>query len=574
MTEFIIITLIVILVFAIIAAANNKKKTPVKTSESQYSVSVEFPHPETTNNYRFFKFIESSSVEILKALIPKMKSLGINLKPEFEEAINKKIQTGEFKNPIDFKEFFGNKFDYIGVHFLKGTNSVLSTFQINLCFIKDNSIADTDYYNFKPSEKVLNSKGFQERLNLFGISKKSVELFTLNDIWNNFDLKDYLNNNLIIVWDNTDTETFYRIFKYNNIVDFSFKVIEIKDIAIKNNLPTYKDDLLKYYKSTVTNTDDTCLICSSIASDFLETGIKIEKYIKLIDKNFNPNKEEEIMTKQSSDYDFIAIDVETAQGPRWSICQIGLAFVKEQQIMKQTSFLIQPPENAYQQGNIKVHGITPDKTKDKPLFPVVWKTIEPLLQNSIIVAHNASFDIDCLSKTLTYYQLEIPEFKYLCTYELTGLKLEEACNNCNIKIEKHHDAESDAVACAMLFLSIKKGNVRFSTPTVKTSKKNNSFEKLNGDVLNPDFENADPNNPFYKKKVVFTGNLSNIERIEAATILKNLGADINTSISKKTDIVIMGSNPGPSKVDKIESLNNEGYNIRVINESEFMTMIN
>lgn len=41
-------------------------------------------------------------------------------------------------------------------------------------------------------------------------------------------------------------------------------------------------------------------------------------------------------------------------------------------------------------------------------------------------------------------------------------------------------------------------------------------EKLSGDSLVPDLEHADPNSPFYDKKVVFTGVLESISRIIAA----------------------------------------------------------
>uniref|UniRef100_UPI003FD814B9 BRCT domain-containing protein n=1 Tax=Alistipes putredinis TaxID=28117 RepID=UPI003FD814B9 len=98
-------------------------------------------------------------------------------------------------------------------------------------------------------------------------------------------------------------------------------------------------------------------------------------------------------------------------------------------------------------------------------------------------------------------------------------------------------------------------------------------EKLSGDSLVPDLEHADPNSPFYDKKVVFTGVLESISRSEAAEIVKAMGADINNSISSLTDYVIVGADAGPSKLKKIEDCNAKGANIRVIFESEFLKMI-
>ena len=108
----------------------------------------------------------------------------------------------------------------------------------------------------------------------------------------------------------------------------------------------------------------------------------------------------------------------------------------------------------------------------------------------------------------------------------------------------------------------------------KSLLKSFSAKKINSNLLIPNIENAKPDNPFYNKKIVFTGDLNNISRQEAAIKIQNLGADINTSISKKTEIVIVGNGAGPSKMKKIEELNLQGYNIKLIYEDEFLSIIN
>lgn len=44
---------------------------------------------------------------------------------------------------------------------------------------------------------------------------------------------------------------------------------------------------------------------------------------------------------------FTAIDFETAQGYRWSICQVGLIRVENGIITKEINLLVQPPDNYY-----------------------------------------------------------------------------------------------------------------------------------------------------------------------------------------------------------------------------------
>ena len=80
-------------------------------------------------------------------------------------------------------------------------------------------------------------------------------------------------------------------------------------------------------------------------------------------------------------------------------------------------------------------------------------------------------------------------------------------------------------------------------------------------------------NPFYAKKVVFTGILQTMTRDEAAKKVKDLGADIDTGVTKRTDFVIVGQGAGPSKLKKIEDLNLSGFKIRIIIEDDFLNMI-
>ena len=277
---------------------------------------------------------------------------------------------------------------------------------------------------------------------------------------------------------------------------------------------------------------------------------------------------------------FVAIDVETAIGKRWSICQIGLAIVENGEITQTFSKLVQPPQNEYAIGNINVHGITPDMTANAQVFSEVWDEIYPLLEGKRLVAHNASFDINCLHQALEFYNRPIPVMECDCTYLRTGYKLTEICNAYEIDLINHHDATCDAVACANVYLKLMRGITPDYSKIKPRSEKSGSFftpeghEHLCGDVLRPDLNNADCNSPIYAKKVVFTGVLNSIDRKEAADLVKKLGADIDTSITKRTNFVITGSAPGPSKMQKIEQLNAQGCDIRLVFEEEFLRMCN
>lgn len=96
---------------------------------------------------------------------------------------------------------------------------------------------------------------------------------------------------------------------------------------------------------------------------------------------------------------------------------------------------------------------------------------------------------------------------------------------------------------------------------------------LSGNILSPNLHHADKSNPFYDKKVVFTGVMDSINREDAAIKVRNMGGDINSSISSLTNYVIVGEGAGPSKMKKIEQYNAKGAHIITLNESEFLEII-
>ena len=72
---------------------------------------------------------------------------------------------------------------------------------------------------------------------------------------------------------------------------------------------------------------------------------------------------------------------------------------------------------------------------------------------------------------------------------------------------------------------------------------------------------------FSGKTFVLTGSLTNITRDEATSIIESLGGKVSSSVSSKTNVVIVGDNPG-SKYDKAISLN-----IPIWQEEEFLDKI-
>jgi len=86
--------------------------------------------------------------------------------------------------------------------------------------------------------------------------------------------------------------------------------------------------------------------------------------------------------------------------------------------------------------------------------------------------------------------------------------------------------------------------------------------------IRPKQPKAKRSNKLAGKTIVVTGTLENFTRQQAEYTIRQAGGKLSSSISKKTDFVLAGENPG-SKLDKAKQLG-----VKVISEKQFMEMLN
>ena len=155
---------------------------------------------------------------------------------------------------------------------------------------------------------------------------------------------------------------------------------------------------------------------------------------------------------------FAAIDFETANFERSSVCSVGVVIVRDGEITDSFYSLIQPEPNYYNYRCMEVHGLCREDTDDAPVFPEVWAQIEPLIEGLPLVAHNSQFDEGCLKAVFKVYQMDYPDyifydylyasrrtFRYLPNHQLHTVAAE-----CGYDLENHHHALADAEACAWI----------------------------------------------------------------------------------------------------------------------------
>ena len=156
---------------------------------------------------------------------------------------------------------------------------------------------------------------------------------------------------------------------------------------------------------------------------------------------------------------FVALDFETANYRRESVCEMGIAVVENGQVTETRSWRIRPKQNWFHYGNIRVHGITADDVANEPEFDNVWQEAKPYFEHANLVAHNASFDLSCLRHVLAQYELAYPSLSYTCSLLVArrawqgfqSYGLSALSQRFQISLT-HHDAESDAIACAHILL--------------------------------------------------------------------------------------------------------------------------
>lgn len=297
---------------------------------------------------------------------------------------------------------------------------------------------------------------------------------------------------------------------------------------------------------------------------------------------------------------FIAIDFETANEKRNSPCSIGLVVIKNGQVVKKIHHLIKPREMRFMPINIGIHGIRPAMVENEPEFDVIWDKIKHYFDNSLIIAHNAAFDISVLRNTLELYNIESPEFNYICTMKLSRNFYKQLDNAKLNTVNKflgyefnHHDALADALACSNILLNISEELETKEVSEIsrligvtlgsvckdgyKSSSTKGRVLRTSGKIFSREIKNEYNNFDAFKDEVVvFTGGLVSIGRDEATRLVRRLGGSIGSSVTKKTTILItntrdietLKSEEMSTKLRKAVDLKAKGQNIKIIDEDE------
>ncbi len=159
--------------------------------------------------------------------------------------------------------------------------------------------------------------------------------------------------------------------------------------------------------------------------------------------------------------DFTAIDFETANSSNASACAVGLARVRDGEVVARAGWLIQPPpgHDRFFELNTRIHGIRETDVADARTWSAQLPELVSFIGDDVLAAHNAGFDMTVLRRACEATGDAWPPSRYLCslqiarkTYELDSYRLPSVAAAAGFLDFPHHDAAADALACAHIII--------------------------------------------------------------------------------------------------------------------------
>ena len=149
----------------------------------------------------------------------------------------------------------------------------------------------------------------------------------------------------------------------------------------------------------------------------------------------------------------VFLDIETtglslSQGAR--ICEIAMLKVSDG--VETTFNQLINPKQLIPEIYSKIHGITDDMVKDSPKFSEVAQEVAKFIDGFVLVCHNASFDLNFISKEIMENYIKPPEMYFIDTltisrqyFSFSSNKLGNIAEILDIEVKEQHRAMADVL---------------------------------------------------------------------------------------------------------------------------------
>lgn len=295
------------------------------------------------------------------------------------------------------------------------------------------------------------------------------------------------------------------------------------------------------------------------------------KDISIEQKEIKEVKESPKKAKIDKKEKFIIVDIETpfSLSPKDGIREVAAIVVEDYKVVEELHLAIINNEDEYEKG----YGSGLDNIEENEILREKFRTLISKYKYPI-VAHNASFERNFLN----HWKWIDKNQKFYCSMntikameKLGSYKLVDLLNHYNIKDDQKHTAMQDVLDLLELLKAVKpkKWSKLGEISNAVKIKRNYEVDKEKREEDKARLELAKENiieNILNNKSIVFTGDTLK-SRVEMSELAIKYGGLVKGSVSKKTDIVVVGENPG-SKLSKAQELG-----IEILSEDEFLKLI-
>ncbi|GEM_PF-281830 len=279
--------------------------------------------------------------------------------------------------------------------------------------------------------------------------------------------------------------------------------------------------------------------------------------------------------------DFVAVDMETANAQRASVCAVGIALVREGEVVATERLLVQPPTgmDSFSALNRGIHGICAEDVRGAPGWEEAAGQLEVLGAQLPLVAHNAAFDRGVYEAACAEVGRTTQPMEWLDLLELSRRLRPDSPRHTlpvlaeayGVELEHHHDAEQDARACAEVLVAIAKdqgvqrlgdlwpqgGQVRPTTARRRTSGSIPAAAEVEEDPGRQEWfsrasktkvadmpqaaADADPGHPLYGEHVVISGPVQGRDRYGLWERIAAAGGHPQKNVTRKTTVLVAGN---------------------------------
>jgi DNA polymerase-3 subunit epsilon len=279
---------------------------------------------------------------------------------------------------------------------------------------------------------------------------------------------------------------------------------------------------------------------------------------------------------------FLALDVETANADRASICQLGIAGFNGRRLVTEWKSLVDP-QDEFDPFNVSVHGIDVEAVRGAPTFEQLAANLRELLTGAVVVCHT-HFDRGAITRAFAKVGQAEPDCAWLDSAMVArrtwpdvargGYGLQDLCTRIGYSYQAHDALEDAKAAAVVLLAALDESGMGLEAWRQRLEEARHcAHAKVTAE--------GNPNGPIRGEVLVFTGTLS-LSRRDAAEMAASIGCAVAAGVTRNTTMLIVGDLEArlpnlqggkSSKQKKAEQLRAAGQHIDILSETDFVELV-